>query len=198
MRYSEFAKQFLGVKEGSKEHAKIIDGYNKIRPLPRGYKVKYTDAWCAAFVSFVLHSCGAKNAPYECSCEKMYSYAHINNMLVDKPNVDDIVVYDWNDDKVKDHVGIIAEVDGKKLTVIEGNRNNAVGTRSISMNSKYIKGFIHVSRETLQDTPDYEAIARDVIAGKYGNGAARKTKLTMLGYDYALVQGKVNELLRSR
>mgnify|MGYP006924823785 CR=1 FL=1 len=25
---------------------KIIDSYNKLDPLPRGYKVKYTDSWC--------------------------------------------------------------------------------------------------------------------------------------------------------
>ena len=33
---------------------KIIDGYNAHKPLARGYLVKYTDAWCATFVSFVI------------------------------------------------------------------------------------------------------------------------------------------------
>jgi len=38
-------------------------------------------------------------------------------------------------------------------------------------------------------------IAKEVIAGKWGNGDARKKKLAAAGYDYNTVQAKVNELL---
>lgn len=41
-----------------------------------------------------------------------------------------------------------------------------------------------------------EALAKEVIAGKWGNGAERKKRLQEAGYDYAAVQRKVNELLR--
>lgn len=41
-----------------------------------------------------------------------------------------------------------------------------------------------------------DAIAREVIQGKWGNGAERKQKLTAAGYDYSAVQKRVNELLR--
>lgn len=41
-----------------------------------------------------------------------------------------------------------------------------------------------------------EEIAREVIAGKWGNGDARKKKLEAAGYDYNAVQKKVNELLK--
>lgn len=40
------------------------------------------------------------------------------------------------------------------------------------------------------------AIAKEVIAGKWGDGNTRKTKLKKAGYDYAAVQKKVNELLK--
>lgn len=40
-----------------------------------------------------------------------------------------------------------------------------------------------------------EEIAREVIAGKWGNGTDRKNRLTAAGYDYAAVQAKVNALL---
>lgn len=40
-----------------------------------------------------------------------------------------------------------------------------------------------------------EEIAREVIAGKWGNGEDRKNRLTAAGYDYAAVQAKVNALL---
>ena len=39
-------------------------------------------------------------------------------------------------------------------------------------------------------------IAKEVIAGKWGNGETRKKKLTAAGYDYNAVQKKVNELLK--
>ena len=38
-------------------------------------------------------------------------------------------------------------------------------------------------------------IAREVIDGKWGNGADRKNRLTAAGYDYAAVQSRVNKLL---
>lgn len=40
-----------------------------------------------------------------------------------------------------------------------------------------------------------EQIAKEVIAGKWGNGSDRKTKLTAAGYDYATIQALVNKLL---
>lgn len=41
-----------------------------------------------------------------------------------------------------------------------------------------------------------EQIAREVIAGKWGNGADRKKRLAAAGYDYEAVQKAVNNLLR--
>ena len=38
-------------------------------------------------------------------------------------------------------------------------------------------------------------IAKEVIQGKWGNGDERKKRLTAAGYDYAVIQSKVNELL---
>jgi hypothetical protein len=40
-----------------------------------------------------------------------------------------------------------------------------------------------------------EELAQDVIAGKYGNGAERIRKIKAEGYDYNIVQQKVNEML---
>ena len=39
-------------------------------------------------------------------------------------------------------------------------------------------------------------LAKEVIQGKWGNGAERKQKLTQAGYDYDKVQAEVNRLLR--
>lgn len=40
-----------------------------------------------------------------------------------------------------------------------------------------------------------DQVARDVIAGRYGNGTARKNAITKAGYDYNAVQARVNEIL---
>ena len=41
-----------------------------------------------------------------------------------------------------------------------------------------------------------EAVAKEVIAGKWGNGEDRKKRLQAAGYDYPAVQAKVNELVK--
>lgn len=40
-----------------------------------------------------------------------------------------------------------------------------------------------------------DEVAREVIAGKWGNGSARKQRLQTAGYDYTEVQKRVNQLL---
>lgn len=41
-----------------------------------------------------------------------------------------------------------------------------------------------------------DIVAKEVIAGKWGNGAERKKALAAAGYNYAAVQKKVNQLLK--
>lgn len=66
-----------------------------------------------------------------------------------------------------------------------------------------LNGFPKTSSETSvpepasQPTPkkSNEEIAKEVLAGKWGNGDERKRRLTEAGYDYAAVQKAVNALL---
>ena len=41
-----------------------------------------------------------------------------------------------------------------------------------------------------------DVIAKEVVAGKQGNGDERENKLTAAGYDYNAVQKRVNEMLK--
>ena len=41
-----------------------------------------------------------------------------------------------------------------------------------------------------------EEVAKEVLAGKWGNGTERKNKLTQAGYNYSEVQAIVNQLVR--
>lgn len=50
----------------------------------------------------------------------------------------------------------------------------------------------------VEPTTNYETIAREVIAGKWGNGAERKQRLEAAGYPYTIIQSMVNALLNPK
>ena len=51
------------------------------------------------------------------------------------------------------------------------------------------------AQEAVEPLKDEETVAREVINGIWGNGEARKAKLTAAGYNYSNIQNKVNVLL---
>ena len=51
------------------------------------------------------------------------------------------------------------------------------------------------AEKAAKEAAKIEELAKEVIQGKWGNGQERKDKLTAAGYDYSVVQGKVNELM---
>lgn len=55
-------------------------------------------------------------------------------------------------------------------------------------------GFKVSSKPSTSQTKSVDEIAKEVLAGKWGNGSVRKKKLTEAGYDYDAVQKRVNEL----
>ena len=146
------AKAWLGCKESDGSHRQIVDVYNSHRPLARGYALKYTDAWCAGFVSAVAIRLGLTDImPTEVGVWNMIElYRKLgrwqeSDSYVPKPG--DVIMYAWSDNGVGDctsgasHVGIVVSCDGKTITVIEGNKANAVGYREIAVNGRYIRGF---------------------------------------------------------
>lgn len=143
----------VGVKEGTVLHHKIIDRYNSRKPLPRGYAVKYTDAWCATFISYLAIVMGYTDIiPVECGCPQMITLAKQMGIWVEDdsyvPKPGDIPLYDWQDSGAgdntgnPDHIGIVEKVVGNTETVIEGNYKDAVGRRELAVNGRYIRGYI--------------------------------------------------------
>lgn len=158
------AKKYLGCKESNGSHKPIIDHYNAHKPLARGYKVRYTDQWCATFVSAVGIELGLTDImPTECGCGQMiqlyYALGRWKENDAYKPEPGDIVMYDWGDNGSGDntgwpeHVGIVTSVTGNSMTVIEGNYNNAVAYRIIRVDGRYIRGYC---------LPDYASKADEV------------------------------------
>ena len=146
------ARAWIGLKESNGSHKIIIDIYNGHNPRARNYKVKYSDAWCATFVSAVAIKCGATDIiPTECGCGQMIALFKKLGEWKEKdsykPAAGDVIFYDWDDSGKGDnagwpeHVGIVEKVSGKVITVIEGNKSDAVGRRSINVNGKFIRGY---------------------------------------------------------
>lgn len=146
------AQAWIGLKESDGSHMKIVNIYNSHKPLARGYKLKSTDSWCAATVSAVSIECGCtKIIPTEVSCPQMIElFKDLGEWQENdayKPSAGDVIFYDWDDSGLgdnrgtSDHVGIVEKVSGNTITVIEGNKNNAVGRRTLKVNGKYIRGY---------------------------------------------------------
>ena len=208
------ARAWIGRNEAAGSHKEIIDVYNGHKPLARGYKVKYTDAWCATFVSAVAIKCGLTSIiPTECGCGQMIALFQALGEWQESdsrtPNPGDVIFYDWDDTGAgdntgwPDHVGIVESVSGGKLTVIEGNKNDAVGRRALAVNGRYLRGYgvpkydaESAGSAQTTATKSVAEVAREVIAGKWGNGEERKSRLTAAGYDYQAVQKQVNALLK--
>lgn len=210
-RVVDQARVWIGCNERDGSHREIIDIYNSQKKLPRGYRVQYHDAWCATFVSAVAIKCGLTSIiPTECGCGNMLMLFKILGELVEndsyRPNPGDIVFYDWQDSGIgddtgwPDHVGIVEKVTGNMITVIEGNKSDAVGRRQLQVGGRYIRAYgvpkyrnAPVQAADQKPKKSIDQLARDTIAGKYGNGETRKRKL---GSDYQAVQKRVNELLK--
>ena len=208
------AQAWLGCKESNGTHKKIIDLYNSVKPLPRGYAVKYSDAWCATYVSAVGIEAGLSEIIFrECGCEEMINLYKAagrweeNDAYV--PDMGDVIFYDWEDTGkgdntgYSDHVGMVCEVLENMMHVSEGNKNNAVGYRDIAVNSRYIRGYglpdyasIAMRSEEKPEKKTLAEIAKEVYAGKWGNGVDRKVRLEAAGYNYGEVQAAVNMIVK--
>ena len=145
-------KGWLGWSEANGKHKKIVDIYNNHKPLARGYKVQYTDEWCATAVSAAFIKAGLTDIGFtECSCNRMIDLYKAKGLWKEKdsyvPKIGDILMYDGQDSGIgdnvgsADHVGLVAAINGTRLTIIEGNKNESVSYRSINANGKYIRGY---------------------------------------------------------
>ena len=145
-------KGWLGWSESDGRYRKIIDLYNSQKPLPVGYKVKYTDDWCAVTVTASFLKAGLADIHFpECSCPRMIEKYKKAGRWMERdsyiPQPGDLILYDWEDDGRGDntgqpnHVGMVMGVSGGYIQVIEGNRGNAVCYRWLKVDGRYIRGF---------------------------------------------------------
>ena len=189
------AKKYIGCKESDGSHRQFIDKYNSFQLLPRNHRMTYSAAWCATFVSAIAIECGLTDIiPVECGCNYMISrYKALGRWREDEnytPKAGDVIFYDWDDGKdfattddigSPKHVGIVTGASCGIISVIDGNKNDAVAFRTVQVNGRYIRGFglpDYSSKATVEVKPapkpivrcSYPEPTRILKAGSSGNG----------------------------
>lgn len=175
---------WIGCKESDGSHKKIIDIYNAHKPLARGYKVQYTDAWCATGASAAAIVAELTDIiPTECGCNQMIAlFAKLGSWVEDDgyvPAPGDYIFYDWQDNGVgdnrgsADHVGVVEKVVGSTITVIECNINDACERRNLQVNGRYIRGF-GVPKYSSKAIPEKETSSSSLKVGDVVNFTGNK------------------------
>lgn len=203
---------WLGYSEANGKFKEIIDLYNSVKPLPRGYAVQYSDEWCDTTVSAAGIKAGCTELiGRECGCEEHVKIFKSLGIWIEDgtitPHPGDIILYNWDssvqpNNGYSDHIGYVESVSGGTITCIEGNKGEAVARRTIPIGWGYIRGYARPryasGGSSVPPSPSVgksiTEVAKEVLAGKWGNGNARKSALQAAGYDYAAIQAKVNEL----
>lgn len=205
LTFALMASKWIGVCEGSEDHRRILAIYNSIIPLPRGYRGREQDPWCAIFVSAVAWEAGFdKIMPLECSCPKLIALAKEMGIWAEEdtyvPKVGDWVLYNWDaaaqgdDTGSADHVGIVTHTQTGRFTVTEGNYDNQVKCRELRHNDRTIRGFIcpdfgsmAAKRyfSTIEEVPEY---ARETIQKLVSDGSLRGISGDDLGLTEELIR----------
>ena len=104
-------------------------------------------AWCACFVSWCADQCGYIEAGTFTKfsyCDAGIAWFKSRGQWQTRgycPSPGDIIFFDWNNNGVSDHVGIVESCDGYYVYTVEGNANNAVQQLRYSINYSGIEGY---------------------------------------------------------
>lgn len=164
---------WIGYSEANGKFRQIIDLYNSHQPLARGYAVQYTDEWCDTAVSAAAIQAGCVDLiGTECGCEKHIEIFKEKGIWIEDgtivPLPGDIILYNW-DCQAQPNDGYSDHI---------GYVESVSGQMITVMEGNY-----------------NEAVAGEVIQGKYANGEERRKKLCDMGYDPDAVQREVNRQL---
>ncbi len=132
----------------------------------------YRIEWCACFISWLAKKLGITDIiPVDIGCNsQIKKFKSLGVWHTDRNfRSGDIIFYDWDISGDADHVGIIEEINGNMLSVIEGNAGNypddLVRRRKISSDSSLIFGY---ARPNYSDS-DYQKISVSLPVLRKGN-----------------------------
>lgn len=82
--------------------------------------------WCAIFATYVAYGAKVKGVGEYAYCPYWVRYFKDEKRWGSTPKAGALVFFDWNRDKVADHVGIVEYVKGSTIYTIEGNKGDQV------------------------------------------------------------------------
>lgn len=145
------ARSQVGVLEdlGSNEDSQGIIAQYREAVRDSRYQMKPGDAYCAAFVSWVLEHAGYA-LEHETGVGISYvpwlvKYAKVRDLFDTpqeryQPLVGDVVCYSERGER-EDHTGIVVEVHADHYISVEGNYNNGVNLRKMYFDDPRILGY---------------------------------------------------------
>ena len=111
---------WLGFSEANGKFREIIDLYNSVKPLPRGYAVQHSDEWCDTCVSAAGIRAGCSELiGRECGVEEHVKIFREMGIWIEDgtimPEPGYVIVYNWDkatqpNDGYSDHIGFVEEV----------------------------------------------------------------------------------------
>ena len=196
-KVADTMSSWLGATRGSSTHLEILRIYNSHTPLARGYKVQTGDAYCATSASAAYIANGLSDyTGTECGCGKWVEIAKAKGIWTESdsyvPGIGDAIMYDWDDSGSgdnqgePDHVGIVVRSSNGTFDVVEGNGSGGkVVKRTMSVNGKYIRGFItpNFAKAAKDMTGETEPDLEQVIAGLKKQIAKLEAKVQALSAD---------------
>ena len=165
--------------------------------------------WCAAFISWLFKDTNL--CKRSASCLDILNWFEKRGQLVKTPKPGDLIFFKYNtNNRRTNHIGIVERVEGKVIYTIEGNTSlTSNDNGGMVLRRKRVTNIVAYARpkyDTEKEEPvfvkpnkvmkDNTTIAKEVIAGKWGNGEDRKKRLTQAGYNYEDIRKLVNKLLK--
>lgn len=114
------------------------------RPYWSWYGFESRVEWCACFVSWCANECGCIDSgavPKFSYCPTGVQWFKAAGRWLpggSAPAPGDIVFFDWDDDGVSDHVGIVESCDGSTVRTIEGNSGDMCRRSTHNVGSPFI------------------------------------------------------------
>lgn len=199
----------VGYKAGSGKHTKYAAELDKLGYVYNGPKNGYD--WCDVFVDWCFYKSFGKTGfqmlyqPEKgtgAGCPFSADFFRAHNAFYETPAIGDQVFFGVPGDEY--HTGIVVEIGNITITTVEGNTgggNGQVMKKTYTRSGGIISGYGRprwslVSAAPVKPGKSVEKVAKEVLAGKWGNGSERVKRLTAAGYDAEKVQNAVNKLVK--
>ena len=205
----------VGYDAAAGKKNKYAQALDKIGYIYNGPKNGFD--WCDVFVDWCFITTFGTEKGIEmiyqpkngtgAGCPFSADFYRRNNAFYKSPKIGDQIFFGSAYDEY--HTGLVVEVTSEKVITVEGNTGGGSGhvmKKSYARSNVNISGYGRPKWSLVKGSDSGSSaakksvtdIAKEVIAGKWYNGAARVAALKKAGYDPDQVQAEVNRILSGK